>query len=168
MGLLSLGTLPGLSAMLQSCGVDRLSDYQPLYLSSEQFDTVWKLADLILPATDSPGASDAGVAPYIDMLLKDFLRDDEKKPLEFGIKAFMEHCKNQKGLSFMELQTSAQLAFMKQEQNTDFFRSFKQLVLWAFFTSEVGMKSMNYQPIPGGYQGCISIGENEKNIVGNR
>ena len=44
----------------------------------------------------------------------------------------------------------------------------KQIILWAYFTSEVGMKSMNYLPVPGRYNGCITIDENEKNLVGNR
>ncbi|MDH3708354.1 MAG: gluconate 2-dehydrogenase subunit 3 family protein [Cyclobacteriaceae bacterium] len=166
--LVSLGALPGLSALLKSCGVERLTDYQPVYLSTDQFDTIWQLANLILPQTDTPGASEAGVAPYIDLLFESFFKDDEKQRLESGLNAFMRDCEDQENKPFVKINTQQQMKHLEEIQSTEFFSSFKQLVLWAFFTSEVGTKSMNYRPVPGQHQGCITIDENEKNLVGNR
>jgi len=59
-------------------------------------------------------------------------------------------------------------ALDKDKNPESFFKSIKKIILWAYFTSEVGMKSMNYLPVPGRYNGCISIDETEKNLVGNR
>ena len=79
---------------------------------------------------------------------------------------------DQYGKSFVDLEQDQQLAYLRildQEKQPDsFFKSMKQIILWAYFTSEVGMKSMNYLPVPGRYNGCITIDENEKNLVGNR
>ncbi len=166
--LVGLGALPGLTTFLKSCGVERLTDYQPIYLNTDQFDTIWQLADLILPQTDTPGAAEAGVAPYIDLLFHSFFKDDEKQRLESGINTFMRDCEDQKSKPFVKLDAQQQITHLQKVQVTEFFSSFKQLVLWAFFTSEVGMKSMNYRPVPGQHQGCITIDENEKNLVGNR
>ncbi len=166
--LLGMGALPGLSVWLKSCGVERLTNYQPSYLSTAQFDTVWKLADIILPQTDTPGASEAGVAPYIDLLFQSYFQEDKKARLESGLNSFMKQCQAQEGKSFINLDPKKQVSFMEEVQSGEFFSSFKQLVLWAFFTSEVGMKSMNYRPVPGQHQGCITIDESEKNLVGNR
>ena len=166
--LLGMGAWPGLSVLFKSCGIERVTDYQPQYLSIEQYDTVWKLADLILPQTDSPGASEAGVAPYIDLLFQTFFGEQERDKLGSGLSSFMDSCRHDKGKPFLRLDTSDQIAILEENQQSDFFSSFKELVLWAFFTSEVGMKSMNYQPAPGKHDGCITIDDSEKNLVGNR
>lgn len=166
-----LMALPGLSVFLKSCAVNSLPDYQPTFLSKEQFNTVWQMAELILPKTDSPGAADAGVAPYIDLLFNSYFEEDEKTRLESGLIRFMDNCQQQYGTSFISMNEEKQVEFMKQTEveleNKFFFNSFKGIILWAFFTSEVGMKSMNYNPVPGKYEGCIYIDENEKLQVGN-
>ena len=163
--------LPGLSVFLKSCAVDNLSDYRPAFLSMEQFHTVWQMAELILPKTDSPGASDARVAPYIDLLFNSYFEEDEKTRLESGLIKFMDNCQQQYGTSFISMNEEKQLEFMQktevEPESNVFFKSFKGITLWAFFTSEVGMKSMNYNPVPGKYDGCIYIDENEKLLVGN-
>src|SRR5439155_26917214 len=43
--------------------------YTPKVLKKGQMEWVAKLADLIIPRSDSPGASDAGVPVYIDRAL---------------------------------------------------------------------------------------------------
>ena len=166
--LMGMGAWPTLSMLFQSCGIERLTDYQPQYLSIEQFDTIWKLADLMLPETDTPGAAEAGVAPYIDLLCQTFFGEKERTRLESGLSTFMEKCSTDKGKPFLKLENQQQMAFLNEQQQTDFFNYFKELVLWAFFTSEVGMKSMNYQPIPGKHEGCITIDGSDRNLVGNR
>ena len=45
-----------------------------------------------------------------------------------------------------------------------FYRSLKSTALWGYFTSqEIGENVLNYDPIPGGYNGCIPLSE-----VGNK
>lgn len=169
MGLMAL---PSLSIFLKSCGVDRITDYQPLYLSEDQFDTVYKVADLILPKTSTPGASDAGVAPYIDLLFDSYYEENERNRLASGLNQFMNNCQLKYGKPFTELNQQYQHDYLQEAQlasdERTFFKSFKGTILWAFFTSEVGMKSMNYQPVPGKYDGCIEINSNEKTLIGNR
>src|SRR5580698_8073824 len=43
--------------------------YAPKVLTAEQMASVAKLVDLIIPRSDTPGASDAGVPAYIDRAL---------------------------------------------------------------------------------------------------
>ena len=43
--------------------------YAPKALSAHEFATLERLTDLIIPADDKPGALQADVAPWIDMLL---------------------------------------------------------------------------------------------------
>lgn len=170
--IVGMVALPGLVELLQSCSVDEVTGYQPIYLNSQQYDTVWQMAELILPKTITPGAADAGVAPFIDLLFDSYFEEDQKTFLELGLNTFMGNCKAQYGADFTSLKSQQQKEFMlKTEQSEEgkvFFKPFKQLVLWGFFTSEPGMKNMNYQPVPGKYDGCIEITREDKNLVGNR
>src|SRR5450432_2868799 len=55
-------------------GVDASSDlsgpgWKPLFLDEHQNETLILLSDLIIPATDTPGAKEAFVNRYIDLLL---------------------------------------------------------------------------------------------------
>ena len=72
---LGLGLAPGLLMSLESCSKARPTTDQPVYLSQEHFDTIWQMAELILPTTDSPGAHEAGVAPFIDQLFGEYFED---------------------------------------------------------------------------------------------
>ena len=169
---LSLSLSPVILLSLESCAKNRPTNDLPVYLDQEQFDSIWQIAELVLPKTDSPGADDAKVTPFIDQLFGEFFEDDIKATYVNGLKSFLDTCKSEMGNSFLSLNHQEQNDYMLIADNEDiensFFRSFKWIILWAYFTSEPGMKGMNYLPVPGRFNGCIEIDENEKNLVGNR
>ena len=167
-----LSLSPAVLLSLESCSKHRPTTDQPIYLSEKQFDTIWQMAELVLPRTDSPGADDAKVAPFIDQLFGQYFEDDEKVRFENGLEKFIKNCSESFGKSFGDLENEQQLAHLNEldqaNEADSFFKSVKGIILWAYFTSEPGMKSMNYLPVPGRYNGCITIDDNEKNLVGNR
>lgn len=169
---LGLSFAPGLLVSLESCSKTRPTNDQPIYLNEEQFDAIWQMSELILPPTDSPGADEAGVALFIDQLFGRYFEEDEKLKYEAGLMKLLANCVDQYGKSFIDLDADKQIAYLntldKESDPESFFKSIKKIILWAYFTSEVGMKSMNYLPVPGRYNGCISIDDHEKNLVGNR
>ncbi len=169
---LCLSLSPAILLSLEGCAKKRPTTDTPVYLDQEQFDSIWQIAELVMPKTDSPGADDAKVTPFIDQLFGEFFEDDIKATYTEGLKAFLANCKSKMGSSFLNLDHQEQLDYLEIADNEggteSFFRSFKWIILWAYFTSEPGMKSMNYLPVPGRFNGCIEIDENEKNLVGNR
>lgn len=169
---LGLSFAPGLLVSLESCSKARPTTDQPVYLNEEQFDAIWKMAELILPPTDSPGAHEAGVAPFIDQLFGLYFEEEVKTTSEAGLQLFLSNCTDQYGKGFIDLEKEKQIDYLnsldKSQDPDSFFKSMKKIILWAYFTSEAGMKSMNYLPVPGRYNGCITIDKNEKNLVGNR
>lgn len=169
---LGLSLSPALLISLESCSKKRPTSDIPVYLDQEQFDNIWQIAELVLPKTESPGADDAKVTPFIDQLFGEFFEEAIKTQYTLGLKTFLEDCKSQNGKSFLDLDEKDQIVYLKKvdsdEEKDSFFRTFKKIILWAYFTSEQGMKSMNYVPVPGRFNGCIEIDENEKNLVGNR
>lgn len=168
---IGIGLAPGLLLSLQSCSRERPTSNLPKFMSIEQFDTVWELAELIMPKTDSPGADDAGVAPFIDLLFGEYFEDQDKAKFETGLSLFMANCKDVYGKSFLDINKTARINYLQDLDNEDtdesFFYFIKMIILWAYFTSEPGMKSMNYLPVPGRYNGCITINDQEKTLIGN-
>ena len=169
---LGLSLSPALLVSLESCSKKRPTTDSPVYLDQEQFDSIWQIAELVLPKTESPGADDAKVTPFIDQLFGEFFEEDMKREYTSGLQKFLNNCKSEKGKPFLDLEEKDQIDYLdfvdRDEEKDTFFRSFKGIILWSYFTSEQGMRSMNYLPVPGRYNGCIEIDENEKNLVGNR
>jgi hypothetical protein len=167
-----IGVLPNLFMLLEGCGPERLTNYQPIFLSVAQYDTIWQIAELMLPKTDSPGADDAAVAPYIDILFAEFFEDQDIVKYETGLNTFIANCIDRFDISFVELDKNNQIAYLqeldKDEDEESFFKALKKFILWGYFTSEPGMRSMNYVPVPGKFEGCITINDQDKIIVGNR
>jgi len=168
---LGLSLSPALLTSLESCSEKRPTTDVPVYLNQEHFDNIWQIAELVLPKTESPGADDAKVTPFIDQLFGEFFEEEIKNKYTVGLQRFAENCRSQEGKSFLDLDEKRQIDYLERvdgEEDDDFFSSFKGIILFAYFTSEPGMKSMNYLPVPGRFNGCIEIDENEKNLVGNR
>ena len=138
-------------------------DWTPLILDSGQVKLVDELTERILPATGTPGAREAKVVRFIDRMVAEYLRDPEREVLFTGLQSL----KNEK---FLEQEPTRQnsliVALAKQgsiEPSPDskpFFFLMKEMTLLGFFNSEVGATQvLNYDPIPGGYQGCLSLEE---------
>jgi len=43
--------------------------YKPLFFSSQQFQMIEHLTDMIIPTDETPGAKEAGVAEFIDFMV---------------------------------------------------------------------------------------------------
>lgn len=166
-----IGSLPSIGMLLQSCSVTEQA-YVPVNLSAEQYETIWHLAETILPKTTTPGASDAKVAPYIDLLFSGYLEVDDSNKLKKGLNDFMLDCQSKFQANFDAITIENRISFLEEieeEANPkSFYASIRGIILWAFFTSEVGIKSMNYRPVPGQYNGCIEADNTTLNLIGNR
>ena len=78
-GLASVaGTFPGFQRWVFACSrapTDTLlaqalrHPYEPLFFSADQFRMVDQLSEMIIPANDTPGAKEAGVAEFIDFMV---------------------------------------------------------------------------------------------------
>lgn len=80
------GTFPGFNRWAFACS-HNASDasvaqtagapYEPQFFSPQQFRMVEQLAEMIIPATDTPGAKQAGVAEFIDFMVAKRVRMTE-------------------------------------------------------------------------------------------
>lgn len=143
---------------------------KPSYLTGAQLATVGAVAERILPRTDTPGALDAGVPAFIDLMYGKYLGDEDRKMFTTGL-ADLEASSaatHQRGFTALTAEQQDALltavAKVSQARPKSFFAQIKELTVVGYFTSEpVGRTVLNYDPVPGPYKGCVPIAE-----VGNR
>ncbi|MCY3965117.1 MAG: gluconate 2-dehydrogenase subunit 3 family protein [Acidobacteria bacterium] len=149
-------------------------------LSEHQARTLDAIAERILPATDTPGAGDAGIPAFVDRLLEGWLPDAARDHLLAELDRFdnraREHYPEAAGFVDLEgpaqddLLTEAQDEAIAQRDGRAFSRSVnrlheqpffdlvKWLTLFGYYTSEAGMKSeLGYRIVPGRWDPCVDI-----------
>jgi hypothetical protein len=138
---------------------------QKTYLTSAQADIVSAVVERILPRTDTPGARDVGVPAFIDLLYGEFMTDTERELLIAGLADLDKRAKAAGG-AFATLSPERQDALLhevaKAEEGREqgFFRVIRSATVLGYFTSEeVGRNVLNYDPVPGRYDGCVPIDE---------
>ena len=99
-------TLTGgaLTALLSSCKPENADHFKTTILSKDQLEMVRSLAEIILPATDSPGAEDAKVAEYIDKAVAKYFTKPEQIEFIENLKYFDTLSNNKMGHSFQNLE----------------------------------------------------------------
>jgi hypothetical protein len=178
---LSLGSIGlclsgiGFSSLMYACKTDlTASDWMPKTFSPGEAQLVERLCDIIIPATKrGPGAAEAMVHRYLDEAVGNYFSIKEKEEFLSLLNEVDAYAEKQYSKVFMSLERQQQEELVQYwaDSSDDFtpsrngeqhsFIFFRELVKHAFFTSEVGCKEvLNYDPVPGSYQGCIGLPEN--------
>lgn len=145
-------------------------------LTEAQRLIVAEVAEHIIPKTTTPGAKDAGVPAFIEMMLNDCYKSPEQTSFLEGVadlekKNFISLSKEEQIAALKQVETdtkelmkSYEVKQVKVGDNVDkenlegkkgvpFWRLMKELTLLGYFTSEQGIKaSFVYEPIPGKFE----------------
>ena len=81
---------------------------QSSFLSRPQADIVSAVAEIIIPRTDTPGATDAGVPGFIDRVLKDVYSEEDRRRYLTGLTAFDAAAQVDHGRKFVALEVPRQ------------------------------------------------------------
>ena len=140
-------------------------------LDPHQSETVATIAELIIPTTDTPGARAAQVHRFIDLLLAEWVTDDERASFlkgladvdarartAFGVD-FLAATDAQRGTILTQLDAEAQpQRGAERDRQPAFFQQLKWLTVFGYCTSEVGATAeLHYEVIPGSYDGCTDL-----------
>jgi hypothetical protein len=150
----------------------KVANWKPVFLDEHQNETLIILSDLIVPATDTPGAKEALVNRYIDLVMAAETHENQKSFL--GNLAYidgesMRKYKNtfrylsredQDDLLHSIAYPLAGSTWTGEEAGADpGFTNFQQLkthITVAYYTSQIGMKELGRDEnfTHGVYQGC--------------
>lgn len=141
-------------------------------LGAQGRPTVAALAELIIPETDTPGATSAGVPEFIDQIVSHWYTETERKIFLDGLIALDDSCQSAYGRAFVDCIPSQQTAVLSKfealamsyeppprdmfdrtdPEDTPFFSKIKQLTVYGYYTSEVGATlELRWVPMPGEY-----------------
>ncbi|MFT5483793.1 MAG: gluconate 2-dehydrogenase gamma chain [Halieaceae bacterium] len=142
--------------------------------SASQRKLVAAMAEVIIPRSDTPGAIDADVPHFIELMVQDWLNEGERTLFLGGLKSMQASVTKQHGQPFEELGAEQQLALVEGMEedasesswyergnvrrayvsDAPFICQMKELTIWGFFTSEAGCKQvLQYNPMPMRFDG---------------
>ena len=139
--------------------------------TAHQNETIATIAELIIPKTDTPGARDAGVPAFIDVMLAEWGDDEQRQMFTTGLANVDERSRTAFGKEFIgctpQQQSEilqdldyelARLRDAKSDTSKNFFGAMKWLTLTGYYTSEVGSTSeLHYRVVPGRYEPCYPL-----------
>jgi hypothetical protein len=166
-------------SLLQSCKEVSRLNWQPQFLSIKHAELISTLVDTILPKTETPGGLEMKVDMFIDLVYGKLNGKTGQEEMDKGMDDFDQKCKNRFGDRFADLSPENRAEILKEEEAhspkfngsvwgtavgkqepVGFYRSLKSTSLWGYFSSEeIGLNVLNYDPVPGPYQGCIPLAE---------
>ena len=149
-------------------------------LSREQDAAVRCIAEILLPQTDTAGATEVGVNRFIDLLLTESMLERDRARFLEGLAAIDARSRALCGapvaaarredqealIHYLDEQLPArpparseQAALDRQPVTAERgYELLKHLVIFAYFTSEPVAKDLIDAPvIPGRYDGCVSV-----------
>ena len=148
----------------------------PEALEAHASRTVIAAAERIIPATDTPGATDAGVGAFIDHMLAGWYPVAERARFLEGLSELDDRSRAAHGRDFADCTGAQQDALLSAYDdevaalrrmppdrragtpaNPDdhWFAMLKFLTVWGYCTSEVGQReTLRSYPLPGRYEAC--------------
>ncbi len=88
---------PTVISLMQSCKQETGPQWTPLFFTPEEGSVLILVADLILPKTDTPSASEVGVHTFIDRYLHEVSEEQEQQFIKMGLGKFIEKAKMDAG-----------------------------------------------------------------------
>lgn len=143
----------------------------PATLTPAQARTVTALAEVIIPRTDTPGASEAGVTAFVDALLTGWLDASDRDRFLAGLDAVDPTARAAHGADFADCTPAQQAELVGQmdedldrlrrnpdeDERRTFFYDMKRFTLAGYFTSQPGLRTLGYRIIPGAFEGCVIL-----------
>ncbi|MEM7575374.1 MAG: gluconate 2-dehydrogenase subunit 3 family protein [Bacteroidota bacterium] len=179
---------PFATAFLTGCQAEpAVEPYLPEFFSQEEYDFILRFADIIIPRTDTPGASDVGVPQTIDKMVGVVFNAESQEEARMGIQLLRERIdEDTPEGGFMALDDEAALAHLTAVDNhfkdpatataintmeegeaqdiarakMDTYFQLKGMVIANYFGSkEVATTQLAYLPVPGEYIPCGDLQE---------
>ena len=145
------------------------------YLSEKQRRTLALLTKTIIPRTDTPGAMDAGVPRFVELMVFEWLTPEERSIFVDGLNALIKNTRVrfEKPFEVLSAEQRTEILEALESEASDspwyqfgntaleefvsdapFICKLKEFTIWGFFTSEVGATQvLRYEAMPMTFDG---------------
>lgn len=173
---------PVASALLSGCKADSAEvaeAYVPGFFNEQEYAYVSRLADTMLPKTDTPGALDVGVPATIDKMVGEVYSAENQQKFREGLKALMDKMDADNPGGFAAMESDGALMYL-QDQDLHYknpekdwgtveeleatarsaYFDLKAQIIGSYFNSEeVATTMLAYLPVPQEYIPCGDLQE---------
>ncbi|MBB3047922.1 hypothetical protein FHR99_002188 [Litorivivens lipolytica] len=158
------------------------------FLPAEQKATLAMLTETIIPRTETPGAIDAGVPRFVELMVFEWLTPEERAIFLNGLNDLMATTKESFGAPFENLSEKQRTGILEELEadasdspwydlgntgmgefvsDAPFICKLKEFTIWGFFTSEVGATQvLRYEAMPMRFDGDYPLGEDDSSWSG--
>jgi glucoside 3-dehydrogenase (cytochrome c) hitch-hiker subunit len=135
-------------------------------LSPEQNELVTMIAEMIIPETETPGATAVRINEFVDLLLAEWSSDEDRKRFLDGLDAIDSEARATYGKRFVELAEPERIVTLRgldgardmSEGAGRAFGELKRLTVYGYFTAEPIQKNVLKTVIwPGRYDACVDV-----------
>jgi gluconate 2-dehydrogenase gamma chain len=153
-------TFPGFQKWAFACGHPgnaltqiKPGTYQPLFFREHEYALIERLTDIIIPSDGTPGAREAGVSEFIDLVVS---RDSTlQHKFRTGLAWLNAQSSRRNGKTFLALAPDLQVALLEplaykaqyrpgEERGREFFELVREYTAMGFYTSEIGLKELDF------------------------
>jgi hypothetical protein len=142
----------------------RIGDVPFRTLNRDQQALVTNIAEMIIPETDTPGATAVKVPEFIDLILTDWASDEERAPFLAGLTDIDKRAATMGAPRFVDLPAAKKVELLTaldaaRDDKTGAglaFARLKALTVYGYFTSQVvDVGILKTQMFFNGYQGNV-------------
>ncbi|QQL50686.1 gluconate 2-dehydrogenase subunit 3 family protein [Mucilaginibacter ginkgonis] len=174
--LLMGGAVIGAEFFVSGCKSPVAGDVKDL-AKPETIAYMDEVAETILPRTSTPGAKDAKVGAFMNVMVRDCYAPEDQKVFTEGLGKIDDATERKYSVKFIKADAKQRAAVLadldkeaaaynkskKKEDPNHFYTMVKQLTLLGYFTSEEGCtKALRYLPIPGKFDGNYPYKKGDK------
>ena len=136
-------------------------------LNTVQLETLRRICELTIPATDTPSATQVNCHFFIDAQLSSVFDTQTQHAAVTLLDALDNHAVHQHKQGFSQLNETAQLALLTKLEvasapfsviQKDAFKVLKGLIVFGYYTSQPGAtKELTYLAVPGRFVGSVKL-----------
>lgn len=143
----------------------------PEFFDASQFAVLENIVDVMIPATDTPGAHAVGVHHFIDLMMSEWASRDRQTRYAIGMADLEAALDEAGGGSFVDMPADRQLAALADvdakafdgDTSVRFYRELKHMVLFSYYSTEAGAnEELRYQRLPGVYEPCLTTDDDTR------
>lgn len=126
----------------------------------ENFALLDAICETIIPQTDTPGASAAGVPHFIEGMMSRWASDRTRTQFQGALTAIDDFARREGGKRFLQLSPEARTRLLTAHdaKGTEDWTALRRLTLMGYYLSEPGAtQELRYELVPGAWDPAVPV-----------